>query len=472
MSTMTTQRIIVRTLVKKQLADLITPVSLFLKVRDHYTQPVLLESNDFSSAEECFSFIGLQSIASFMVKNEVITTQLPGEAAQIAEVVDVNTVPQALQQFVQQFDVQQDTPFPVFNGLFGHVSFEGVQYFDTLEFDPAKRKIDIPEVRFSLHRFIIAINHFKNELYLLENLLPGDVSEMEKLEALLRSQKVPTHEFHLEGGESSNLTDEEYMELVAIGKKHCQLGDVFQIVFSRQYSQHFKGDEFNVYRVLRSINPSPYLFYFDYGNYKIFGSSPEAQMIIRDGVAQVNPIAGTYRRSGDLAEDTRRASALAADPKENAEHIMLVDLARNDLGRHAVNVEVKKFKEVHFYSHVIHLVSNVHGELPHDANPVQIFGDTFPAGTLSGAPKYKAIELIKHYENQNRSFYGGSLGYIGFNGEINQAIVIRSFLSLDNTLYYQAGAGIVAASDEASELQEVNNKLGALKKALSEAEKI
>ena len=227
-----------------------------------------------------------------------------------------------------------------------------------------------------------------------------------------------------------------------------------------------------MYRVLRSINPSPYLFYFDYGSYKVFGSSPEAQMVVKDRVARVNPIAGTYKRTGNNEEDREKAEELAADPKENAEHIMLVDLARNDLGRHARNVRVEKLKEIHFYSHVIHLVSTVAGDLDPDTNPVRVFGDTFPAGTLSGAPKYKAIELINQYENQNRSLYGGALGFISFDGDINHAIVIRSFTSKDNTLYYQARAGIVTASDEEKELQEVNNKLGALKKALLEAEKV
>ena len=274
------------------------------------------------------------------------------------------------------------------------------------------------------------------------------------------------------GEETSNLTDEEFKKLVTIGKQHCQRGDVFQIVFSRQFAQKFQGDDFNVYRVLRSINPSPYLFYADYGSYHIFGSSPEAQMVIKNHTAQVNPIAGTYRRTGNKVEDAKNALALAKDPKENAEHIMLVDLARNDLSRHAKNVRVKELKDIQFFSHVIHLVSTVEGDLAESTNPIQVFGDTFPAGTLSGAPKYKAIELINHYENQNRASYGGALGYIDFQGNMTQAIVIRSFLSTNSTLYYQAGAGIVVASDKEKELQEVNNKLGALKKALLEAEKL
>ncbi len=472
MTTETTTKIKLRTLVKKQLSDTITPVSLFLRVRDHFTDPVLLESNDFRSKEDCMSFMGLDSIADFRVQNGTITERFPNGKRHQIPVRDVTTVPAMLYDFLQYFEVDYDNPYHGFNGLFGHVGFDGVQYFDTLEFDPQKRKLDIPDIRFTLYRFVIAINHFKDEIYLLENLLPGETSQLNKIETLINGHKYSTHPFKLVGEETSNLTDEEFMQLVTIGKYHCQIGDVFQIVFSRQFAQRFQGDEFNVYRVLRSINPSPYLFYFDYGNYKIFGSSPESQMVIKNGVATVNPIAGTYRRTGDLEEDTQKALELLSDPKENAEHIMLVDLARNDLSRHAENVRVKELKEIHYFSHVIHLVSKVQGDLPPNTNPVQIFADTFPAGTLSGAPKYKAIELINQYENQNRSFYGGSIGFINFNGELLHAITIRSFLSLNNTLYRQAGAGIVAASEEEKELQEVNNKLGALKRALVEAEKL
>ncbi|GAB5554489.1 MAG: anthranilate synthase component I family protein [Saprospiraceae bacterium] len=466
------QKIKIRAVVTKHLADIITPVSLYLKVRDHYTHPVLLESNDFSSAEDCFSFIALQAIAEIKVENRSVKKTFPDGMEEVVPVVDSKTVPEELQRFTKRFDVEQPAGIQGMDGFFGHVGFDGVQYFDTLEFDTEKRRFDLPDIRFAFYKYVIAINHYKNELYILENLLEGEEPSTSKLESLILSQRIPSHEFHIEGPEESNLTDEEFKRLVTLGKHHCQIGDVFQIVFSRQFSQAFKGDDFNVYRVLRSINPSPYLFYFDYGNYKIFGSSPESQMVIKDQVAQVNPIAGTYRRTGDRKLDEQKAKELAKDPKENAEHIMLVDLARNDLGRHATNVRVDKLKEIHFYSHVIHLVSTVVGDLDEQANPIQIFGDTFPAGTLSGAPKYKAIELINKYENQNRSFYGGAIGYLGLDGEITTAIVIRSFLSQDNQLFYQAGAGIVSASEEEKELQEVNNKLGALKKALLEAEKI
>lgn len=465
-------KIKIKTKSRKILADTFTPVTVFLNLRDHFTDPVLLESNDFRSKEDCHSMIGLERLGLFQVQAGQIRVEQYGEDTRTQPVVNTDTVPQALYDFMQQYDIEYDGEYQGFNGLFGHTGFDAVQYFDTLQFDPEKRKMDIPDIRYAFYRFVLVFNHFKDELYLLENIPEGESSQLDRVETLLRSRKLPIYPFWMEGEESSNLTDEEFMELVTIGKKHCQLGDVFQIVFARQFAQAFRGDDFQVYRVLRSINPSPYLFYFDCGSYRIFGSSPETQMAIQNRVAEVNPIAGTYKRSGDKLEDAQRAAELTEDPKENAEHIMLVDLARNDLGRHASNVKVRSLKDIQFFSHVIHLVSKVTGELSPTTNPIQVFGDTFPAGTLSGAPKYKAIELINRYENQNRSFYGGALGFIDFNGDMNQAIVIRSFLSHNNVLYRQAGAGVVAASVEEKELQEVNNKLGALKKALIEAEKL
>ncbi len=469
METKVSESIVLKVQTKKILADTVTPVSLYLKIRDCYRETVLLESNDFRSKEDCHSFIGMEPIAQFIVQRGEIQEKLPGG---IVLTRPAENVPDALWQFLQRFRTESGQPFDGFNGVLGHTGFDGVQYFDTLNFDPAKRRFDVPDIRYSLFRFIIAIDHFKDELVILENIPAGESSGMAAVEKIIESQRFSTHPFKLQGTESSNLTDEEFMELVRIGKRHCFLGDVFQIVFSRQFEQKFQGDDFNVYRVLRSVNPSPYLFYFDCGDYHIFGSSPEAQMVVKNGVASVNPIAGTYRRSGDKEEDALRALELIADPKENAEHIMLVDLARNDLSRHAVNVRVKDLKDIQFFSHVIHLVSKVQGDLLPEVNPIQVFADTFPAGTLSGAPKYKALQLIDRYENQNRSFYGGALGYISFNGDMNQAIVIRSFLSKDNTLYYQSGAGVVAASVDENELQEVNNKLGALKKALLAAQNL
>lgn len=458
----------IHTITHKMLADTFTPVSLYLKVRNKYSQSLLLESSDYHSKENSYSFICLEPLATFQVKNGVVIETIQGEGIE----KEITNVTEQLKAFVNQFQIKAPKEILHFNGLFGHTSFDAVQHFDTIKLDKEKRKFDLPDLNYSLYRYIIAINHFNDSLTLLENLLPNETSQLHELETLIQNKSYGTYQFSLEGEEGSNLTDTEFKNLVTKGKEHCQAGDVFQLVLSRQFSQQFKGDDFNVYRVLRSVNPSPYLFYFDYGNYKIFGSSPEAQMLIKDRVAEIHPIAGTYRRTGDDEADRKSAEALSQDPKENAEHIMLVDLARNDLSRNTDSVTVTKLKEIQYFSHVIHLVSKVEGKLNQSTNPIQIFADTFPAGTLSGAPKYKALELIDKYENQNRAFYGGGIGYIGFNGDMNQAIVIRSFLSQANTLYCQAGAGIVVASDEEKELQEVNNKLGALKQALKMAEKI
>lgn len=454
---------------KKMLADTITPVATYMKVRDHYSDPVLLESNNFQSAEDCHSFIGLDTLFTFEVSNGQITTHGQNIPTTVTQVTTENTVAKAMQQFVQNIQVTYEQPYNGVNGLFGHTNFDSVQYFDSLKFDAEKRKMKLPDMRYSFYRFVIGFDHFKDKITVVENLPIGEESRIDELTARIKAGKMPQFHFELQGRETSNITDEAFKELVRVGKHHCQIGDVFQIVLSRQYQHKFRGDDFNVYRILRSVNPSPYLYYFDFGDYHIFGSSPETQMQIQDRVARVNPIAGTYRRTGDVIQDLENTQLLKEDAKENAEHIMLVDLARNDLGRHTHDIEVKELKQVQLFSHVIHLVSRVEGKMNENTNPFHIFADTFPAGTLSGAPKYKALQLIDHYENQNRGIYGGALGYIDLAGNMNQAIVIRSFFSQNKTLYYQAGAGIVVNSNEENELQEVKNKLGALTRALHEA---
>ena len=459
----------IQTKTKRLLADTVTPVSIYLKIRDQYSESVLLESTDFRSVENCFSFVGIDPIARFIAQGNTVTETFTDGTKKTLIVENKEVLP-LFKTFMTQFQVE-DTP-SVLNGFFGHTSYDAVQYFDTMKLDKSKRKMDLPDLHYALYRFVIGINHFKDEMTILENIPTGETSQMDKLETILNSQTLSSFSFKMEGEERTNMTNEDFKALVAKGKHHCQIGDVFQIVLARNYAQSFTGDDFQVYRALRSVNPSPYLFYFDYGSYKIFGSSPEQQLVIKNRIAGVNPIAGTYLRTGNDEQDAQLAQDLAKDPKENAEHIMLVDLARNDLGKHCKSVRVKELKDIQFFSHVIHIVSKVEGELKDDVNPIDVFADTFPAGTLSGAPKYKAIELIDHYEQQNRHFYGGGIGFIGFNGDLTHAIVIRSFLSKDNVLYRQAGAGVVVSSVEATELQEVNNKLGALKKAMFVAEQI
>lgn len=460
----------IKTQAVRLLADTITPVSIYLKIRDIYPNSILLESSDYHGNENSYSYICLKPVASFEADRGTITEIYPDGSGIETKLAERNTFNERFSAFLESFiQSETDGEIPV-NGLFGYISYDAVEYFEKIKFNsPAIGDNVIQDVRYHLYKYIIAINPYQNILHIIENRINGEDGEIERIRTLLNSRNFSIYPFRATGNEMQNITDEQYKEMVKKGREHCFRGDVFQIVLSRQFSRQFKGDEFNVYRALRSINPSPYLFYFDYGTYKIFGSSPEAHLKIVKNKAYINPIAGTFSRTGDDENDKLAAERLSYDLKENAEHIMLVDLARNDLSRHGKNVKVESLREVQFYSHVIHLVSSVSGELREGFSIVDMLTATFPAGTLSGAPKYKAMQLIDRYENRKRGYYGGAIGFIDFNGTVNHAIMIRTFLSKGNTLYYQAGAGIVAASDENNELQEVNNKLGALKKAIEMA---
>ena len=462
------KKIPVRIVQRKILADIITPVSIYLKVRDVYPNSLLLESSDYHSKENSFSFICMDPVAEFLVHHNQVQISLPGQEPRVEQLSPELGVVEHLDSFKNAFEITNQLEGMMVDGVFGYATFDAVQYFEDIRFQASMpEKEDIPEVRYNFFRFVLAINHLTNELLLFENIVNGGSSEIDGVTSLLHNRNIATYQFDISGKEASNLSDEDYRKMVSKGKEHCYRGDVFQVVLSRQYSQEFTGDEFNVYRALRSINPSPYLFYFDYGSYRLFGSSPEAQIEVKGGKAYINPIAGTFRRTGNDREDQELAKKLAEDDKENAEHVMLVDLARNDLSRTTEKVTVEDYREIQFYSHVIHMVSKVSGILPPHTNTIRILAESFPAGTLSGAPKYRAMELIDQYEGKRRGFYGGTIGFIRFNGDINHAIMIRSFLSRDHTLYYQAGAGIVSESTEEGELQEVNNKLAALKSAIA-----
>ncbi len=460
---------------KKLLADTTTPVSIYLKLRDVFSNSLLLESSDYHSRENSMSYICCEPIAGMVLQNGTMTDQYPDGTQQTFEAGTFDVVAH-VEAFLNSFETDTLPLKIITNGLFGYFTHEIVEHFETIKLKAAAADEvrQIPEMQYFVYRYIIAVDHFKNELYIVENQLENDQkpSGLERIEYLIQNKNFPEYHFNLQGEEGSNLLDEEYMAIVEKMKQHILRGDVFQIVPSKSFSQSFQGDEFNVYRALRSINPSPYLFYFDYGSFKIFGSSPEAQITIKNRVATIYPIAGTFKRTGDDEKDAQLARALENDPKESAEHVMLVDLARNDLSRHCTNVEVKAFKEVQYYSHLIHLVSRVTGKLKPGVPTFKVVADTYPAGTLSGAPKYRAMELIDAYEKGKRRFYSGAIGFLGFNGDFNHAIIIRSFLSKANMLHYQAGAGIVADSVAVSELNEVNNKIAALRKALEMAEEI
>lgn len=457
------------------LADTLTPVSIYLNLRDKFANSILLESSDYHGMENSYSYICFEPISSFSIHSLSLRVVYPDGRTTNAQLASKKEGLAALKDYASTFVNEPNMYKFINNGLFGYMAYDAVEYFEDIDFSGnTDSGYEIPEIQYAVYKYVIVVDHFKNELYLFEHQLEGveEESRIGAIVSLIKSRNYPVYRFSINGSEESNYSDEEFLDVVRHGIDHCHRGDVFQIVLSRRFQTTFHGDEFNVYRILRSINPSPYLFYFDYGNYKIFGSSPEAQIQIKDAKASIFPIAGTFKRSGNDKEDLELAKKLAGDPKENSEHIMLVDLARNDLSRNSYDVEVETFKEVQYYSHVIHLVSKVSGHLNENVSPVQLVADTFPAGTLSGAPKHMAMQLINRYENIRRGFYGGAIGFMGFNGDFNHAIMIRSFLSKNNTLFYQAGAGIVAKSIPENELQEVNNKLAALRKALELAEQI
>lgn len=452
-------------------ADLETPVGLYLKIRDLFPYSALLESSDYHTTQNSVSLIGVDPIGSFTVLNEEIICRYPDGSETRKKAEDVTD---ALREYIKSFDIELDQT-GLFNGLLGFTAYDAVRYFEpSVPIQPKDSTFaDIPDMQYLLYRFIIQVNHFRNEMTIIENLSDGEKSRTEELISIIRNNNIAIYSFKAADDIESPVTDSEYEAMVERGIAHARRGDVFQIVLARRFSQGFTGDEFNVYRALRSVNPSPYLFFFDFGNFKVFGSSPETHLrVTAEHVAYIDPIAGTFRRTGDDRKDHQLAEQLLADPKENAEHIMLVDLARNDLSRSGGRVEVEYLKQIQFYSHVIHMVSRVKAHLPEDADVYKLFAATFPAGTLSGAPKVRAMQLINEIEPVSRMTYGGCIGTFGFDGSLNQAITIRSFLSKDNRLYSQAGAGIVARSNPHSELMETNNKLGALVKAVTKAESL
>ena len=453
-------------------ADLQTPVGIYMKVRDMYERSALLESSDFHTAQNGFSFIGVGPIASFEVSDGKIVTTYPDGSSRAAPIRSPLDIPGALKAYTESFELSGENESGI-NGLFGFTAYDCVEHFESVKISK-RRGIEpkTPDMLQILYRFIIVVNNFNNRMTIVENIPEGENSKLGALEDALHNNSVALYSFRTTGKLESTSTDAQYMAGVEKAVRHIKRGDAFQIVASRAFSKTFEGDDFNLYRALRCINPSPYLFYFDFGSFRIFGSSPETHLRVQKGRAYIDPIAGTFRRTGNDAKDSALAAELLKDPKENAEHIMLVDLARNDLSRNCEDVKIEFLKQIQYYSHVIHMVSRVSGRVPEGANTIKIFADTFPAGTLSGAPKVRAMQIIDDIEPHSRGVYGGCIGYIGFDGNINQAITIRTFLSRAQTLEFQAGAGIVAKSDPKSELAEVAGKLGALNKALEYAQSI
>ena len=464
-----------KTTSRTTLADMYTPVSAYMRLRDMYPQSALMESSDYHDSNNSRSFIGINPLGYVSIGHGMAVCSYPDGKSTRHSISKEFGADDAINEFISGFEISGDHSDVC--GLYGYTSFNAVRYFENIDVkDETMKQNDAPDMMYILYRDIIMFDHFNNNMAIV-SMSPADINDndetaIDSIIHQLSKNNIKTYGFHPIGDTTSTLTDEEHKANIRRGIKHCLRGDVFQIVLSRRFIQRYEGDDFKLYRALRSINPSPYLFYFDFGGFRIFGSSPETHCRIDGQRAYIDPIAGTTRRTGDAETDRKGAEYLRNDPKENAEHVMLVDLARNDLSRNCHNVKIDFYKDLQYYSHVIHLVSRVSGKLNPTADPVRTFIDTFPAGTLSGAPKVKAMQLISKYEPHNRGAYGGCIGYIGLNGSINQAITIRTFVSRNGELWFQAGGGIVAKSDEEYELQEVNNKLGALRKAIMTAEKI
>ena len=461
---------------KTILADLYTPVGVYMRLRDLYPQSALMESSDYHDSNNSRSFIGIDPMASVAIGHGMATVTYPDGSTFQHEVNKEYRSDKAIHQLIDHIQVSGDDA--KICGLFGYTSFNAVRYFEDIPVkDETQAKNDAPDLLYILYKVVIVFDHFNNTLKIVTLEAPSNLpqkgeAQVDVILKAMNKSNIKAYDFHPVGDVRSTLTDEEHKANIRRGIKHCLRGDVFQIVLSRRFIQSYEGDDFKLYRALRSINPSPYLFYFDFGGFRIFGSSPETHCRIEGRKAYIDPIAGTTKRTGDAEADRKGAEYLRNDPKENAEHVMLVDLARNDLSRNCHGVKVDFYKDLQYYSHVIHLVSRVSGELDNGADPIKPFIDTFPAGTLSGAPKVRAMQLISEYEPHNRGAYGGCIGYIGLDGSLNQAITIRTFVSRNGELWFQAGGGIVAKSDEEYELQEVNNKLGALRRAILMAEKM
>ena len=460
---------------KTILADLYTPVGVYMRLRDIYPQSALMESSDYHDSNNSRSFIGIGPLASVAIGHGKATIAFPDGTTESHEVNKTYQSDKAIHALIDCIKVEGDHSNVC--GLYGYTSFNAVRYFEDIAVkDETQAKNDAPDMLYILYKVVIVFDHFNNQLTVV-SLTPSDLpqngeADLDNIMRAMNKANVKAYDFHPVGDVRSTLTDEEHKANIRKGIQHCLRGDVFQIVLSRRFIQQYEGDDFKLYRALRSINPSPYLFYFDFGGFRIFGSSPETHCRIEGDKAYIDPIAGTTKRTGDAEADRQGAEYLRNDPKENAEHVMLVDLARNDLSRNCHDVKVDFYKDLQYYSHVIHLVSRVSGQLDEGADPIKAFIDTFPAGTLSGAPKVRAMQLISEYEPHNRGAYGGCIGYIGLNGSLNQAITIRTFVSRNSELWFQAGGGIVAKSNEEYELQEVNNKLGALRRAILMAEKM
>jgi anthranilate synthase component 1 len=485
-----------QTLIREINADLETPVSLYLKLRGDGAS-FLLESVEGGERIARYSFIGVQPRVEYILRDGQIEIKENGKT----RVIPLDDDPtRFLQEEMRRFSTERLPNAPRFTGgLVGYLGYEAVRYFEpTLKSKmmhasttptaslPAQRpglhSARIPDGIYLLADTVIAFDHARRSIFLIANVLDGDVETAnQKLDQIAERIQQPlpaANKTNITPSEiRSNMTQEIFEAMVCDAKEHIAAGDIFQVVLSQRFTRETSVEPFDVYRAVRRLNPSPYMFFFDFGPVDgeplfIVGSSPEMFVRLEGRTASLRPIAGTRPRGADVNADASLAEDLLADPKERAEHVMLVDLGRNDLGRVCEygTVKVSDFFTIERYSHVMHIVSHVEGALRRGLTSFDLVRAAFPAGTVSGAPKVRAMEIISELEPDARGAYAGMVGYFGFDGAMDTCLAIRTMVGRGRTVSVQAGAGIVADSDPATEFQETVNKASAMLRAIDIAE--
>lgn len=477
----------VQTIIREVSADLETPVSLYLKLRGDGAS-FLLESVEGGERIARYSFIGVQPRAEYILRDGQVEIKENGETRIVQ--LDDSDPTIFLQNEMNRFPALRLPNAPRFTGgLVGYLGYESVRFFEPTLSKKMNRadtsteiSASIPDGIYLLADTIVAFDHARRTIFLIANVLDGDVQAAEgKLdflaarihEPLPAAQKINVKPSKVK----TSHTQGTYEDMVRAAKEHIAAGDIFQVVLSQRFSRETNVEPFDVYRSVRRLNPSPYMFFFDFGLVDdeplyIVGSSPEMFVRLEGRTASLRPIAGTRPRGADSDADASLAKDLLADPKERAEHVMLVDLGRNDLGRVCEygTIKVSDFFTVEKYSHVMHIVSHVEGTLRPELTAFDLVRAAFPAGTVSGAPKVRAMEIIAELESNARNAYAGMIGYFGFDGAMDTCLAIRTMVGRGNTVSVQAGAGIVADSDPSTEFQETVNKASAMLRAIDAAE--
>lgn len=464
---------------RRMLADVLTPVSLFLAIREQSNHPFLFESVEGGEQLARYSFLGCNPYQTLLFDGERVTlNRKDGQTTILNEAYF-----EALERLTTQHTEPKLPDLPrLTGGAVGFSSYDTVRQVEYLP-DIPPSDIDVPEAVWSFYDEVYAFDHVKQQVILMKTVFVNEYTDLKRAyeeaqEALTRMEASAnqsfrsSNRFSLDASDlSSNMNEKQFHHMVETAKTYIYEGDIFQVVLSQRFRVPFKGDKFTLYRALRMVNPSPYLFFLEFNDFALVGSSPEVLVRVTGNEARLLPIAGTRPRGKTHEEDLELEEDLKNDPKEISEHIMLVDLGRNDLSRvcKSGSVHLERNQSIERFSHVMHIVSDVVGEIAPDKSSVDALMKCFPAGTVSGAPKIRAMEIIDELEPSKRGPYAGAVGYFDFSGNMDTCIAIRTMLVTHQTVYIQAGAGIVADSNPANEFEETKNKAGALVEALSVA---